>query len=220
MKKPTLFILVFSVLCLNIGAQTIQIPKNLPQGHPRVLTSASTKDSVKLLIKRELWAKEVFEKIKTRTDKYANQHLNEPNWLVSRLQIYWKTHSTDVFIRGEKFAYAGGDKAPVPTVRFTGSRATTTIFSRPKLEDITPFMDDEKGLLFINNSKADKPLEWADPAETGRNIESVNREIMGIARDAVFLYFMTDEAKFASLARDVFDMYMTGMYYRNAPILT
>jgi len=98
MKKLTLFILVFSVLCLNIGAQTIQIPKNLPQGHPRVLTSTSTKDSVKLLIKKELWAKEVFDKIKTRTDKYADQHINDPNWLVSRLQMYWKTHCTDVFI--------------------------------------------------------------------------------------------------------------------------
>jgi len=218
MKKLTLFILVFSVLCLNIGAQTIQIPKNLPQGHPRVLTSTSTKDSVKLLIKKELWAKEVFDKIKTRTDKYADQHINDPNWLVSRLQMYWKTHCTDVFIKGEKFAYAGGDKAPVPTVRFTGSRATTTIFSRPKLEDITPFMDDEKGLLFINNSKANKPLEWADPAETGRNIESINREIIGIARDAAFLYWITGEDKYASLARDVFDMYMTGMYYRNVPV--
>jgi hypothetical protein len=79
-------------------------------------------------------------------------------------------------------------------------------------------MDNEKGLLFINNSKENKPLEWADPAETGRNIESINREIMGIARDAAFLYWMTGEDKYASLARDVFDMYMTGMYYRNAPI--
>jgi len=218
MKKLVFFTLVFSVLCLNTGAQTIQIPKSLPQGHPRVLTSASAKDSVKLLIQKEAWANVVFEKIKTRTDKYADQHLNDPDWLVSRLQMYWKTHYTDVFIRGEKFASAGGDKAPVPTVRFTGSRAATTIFSRPKLEDITPFMDDEKGLLFINNSKADKPLEWADPAETGRNIESINREIMGIARDAAFLYWITDDEKYASLARDVFDTYMTGMYYRNVPI--
>ena len=173
---------------------------------------------MKLQIQKEAWANEVFEKIKSRTDKYANQHLNDPNWLVSRLQMYWKTHCTDVFIRGEKFAYAGGDKAPVPTVRFTGSRATTTIFSRPKLEDIMPFMDDEKGLLFVNNSKVNKPLEWTDPAETGRNIESINREIMGIARDAAFLYWLTDEDKYASLARDVFDMYMTGMYYRNVPV--
>jgi len=218
MKKLVFFIFTLSVLSINIVSQTIQIPKNLPQGHPRVLTSASGKDSVKLQIQKEAWANEVFEKIKSRTDKYANQHLNDPNWLVSRLQMYWKTHCTDVFIRGEKFAYAGGDKAPVPTVRFTGSRATTTIFSRPKLEDIMPFMDDEKGLLFVNNSKVNKPLEWTDPAETGRNIESINREIMGIARDAAFLYWLTDEDKYASLARDVFDMYMTGMYYRNVPV--
>lgn len=218
MKKPAFLVFLFFVSVLYAETSTIQLPKSFPQGHPRVLTSANTKDSVKLLIQKEAWAKEVFEKIKTRTDRYANQHITDPNWLVSRLQMYWKTHCTDVFIKGEKFAYAGGDKAPVPTVRFTGSRATTTIFSRPKLENITPFMDDEKGLLFINNSKTNKPLEWADPAETGRNIESINREIMGIARDAAFLYWITGEDKYASLARDVFDMYMTGMYYRNVPI--
>ncbi|HJV76763.1 MAG TPA: heparinase II/III family protein, partial [Paludibacter sp.] len=215
---PAFLVFLFFVSVLYAETSTIQLPKSFPQGHPRVLTSANTKDSVKLLIQKEAWAKEVFEKIQTRTDRYANQHLTDSDWLVSRLQMYWKTHCTDVFIKGEKFAYAGGEKAPVPTVRFTGSRATTTIFSRPKLEDIIPFMDDEKGLLFINNSKTNKPLEWADPAETGRNIESINREIMGIARDASFLYWITGEDKYASLARDVFDMYMTGMYYRNVPI--
>jgi len=218
MRKYLFIGFLFQVLFLSAESVAIKIPTNLPQGHPRVLTSADSKDFVKLLIGQEPWAKEVFYKIKTRTDKYADKHVKDPQWLVSRLQMYWNNHWTDVFIKGEKFAYAGGDKAPVPTVRFTGSRATTTIYGRPKLEDITPFMDDEKGLLFHNNAKAGKPLEWVDPAETGRNIESINREIIGIARDAAFLYWITDEDKYASLARDVFDMYMTGMYYRNVPI--
>lgn len=218
MKKLVFLVFLFSFLFLNAQNPIIKIPENLPQGHPRVLTSANMKDSVKLMIQNETWAKEVFEKIKLRTDKYADQHLKDPQWLVSRLQMYWNNHWTEIFIRGEKFAYAGGEKAPVPTVRFTGTRATTTIYGRPKLEDITPYMDDPKGLLFINNSKANKPLEWADPAETGRNIESINIEIMGIARDAAFMYWITDKNKYASLARDVFDMYMTGMYYRNVPV--
>jgi len=218
MRKYLFIGFLFQVLYLSAESVAIKIPTNLPQGHPRVLTSADSKDSVKLLIRQEPWAKEVFDKIKTRTDKYAGLLSKDPQWLVSRLQMYWNNHWTEVFIKGEKFAYAGGNKAPVPTVRFTGSRATTTIYGRPKLEDITPFMDDEKGLLFHNNSKAGKPLEWADPTETGRNIESINREIMGIARDAAFLYWITDEDKYASLARDVFDIYMTGMYYRNVPI--
>jgi len=161
MRKYLFIGFLFQVLFLSAESVAIKIPTNLPQGHPRVLTSADSKDFVKLLIGQEPWAKEVFYKIKTRTDKYADKHVKDPQWLVSRLQMYWNNHWTDVFIKGEKFAYAGGDKAPVPTVRFTGSRATTTIYGRPKLEDITPFMDDEKGLLFHNNAKAGKPLEWS-----------------------------------------------------------
>lgn len=56
------------------------------------------------------------------------------------------------------------------------------------------------------------------PAKTGRNIESLNREIMGIARDAAFLYWLTDEERYARLAAGVFDTYMQGIYYRNVPV--
>jgi len=218
MKKKVFILFLLPVLLVQAQSLPVKIPAILPQGHPRALTSTVTKDSVKHLILKEDWAKEIFDKIKLRTDAYVVRHLKEPQWLVSRLQMYWNNHWTDIYIKGEKFAYAAGEKAPVPTVRFTGTRATTTIYRRPELKDITPFMDDERGLLFINSSKNGNPLEWADPAETGRNIESINREIMGIARDAAFLYWVTGEDKYASLARDVFDMYMTGMYYRHVPV--
>lgn len=218
MKKYIFICFLFHFFSLSAETPVLKIPADLPQEHPRVLCSANTKDSVKLMIRDEAWANEVFGKIKDRTDKYAEHLQTDPQWLVSRLQMYWNSHSTDIFVKGEVFSSAGGKRAPVPTVRYTGSRATTTIYGRPRLEDITPYMDDAKGLLFHNNSKEGRPLEWAAPSETGRNIESINREIMGIARDAAFLYWITDEQKYASLARDVFDMYMTGIYYRNVPV--
>lgn len=61
-------------------------------------------------------------------------------------------------------------------------------------------------------------MESVHPSKTGRNIESLNREIMGIARDAAFLYWLTGEERYAKLAAGVFDTYMTGIYYRNVPI--
>lgn len=198
-----------------LQAQRIALPEQYPQGHPRVLTTAKEKETVRRLIKEEPWAKEVFDKIQTRTDVYANR---EPEWLVSRLQMYWNSRATDVFVKGEVFSHAGGEVAPVPTVRYSGTRASTTIYGRPKLEDIIPYMDDERGVYFHNNSKEGRPLEWVTPAETGRNIESINREITGIARDAAFLWWITGEEKYATLAREVFDTYMTGIYYRNIPI--
>ena len=61
-------------------------------------------------------------------------------------------------------------------------------------------------------------MESVHPSKTGRNIENLNREIMGIARDAAFLYWLTGEERYAKLAAGVFDTYMTGIYYRNVPI--
>lgn len=46
-------------------------------------------------------------------------------------------------------------------------------------------------------------MESVHPSKTGRNIESLNREIMGIARDAAFLYWLTDDEKYAKLAAGV-----------------
>ena len=54
-------------------------------------------------------------------------------------------------------------------------------------------------------------MERVHPSKTGRNIESLNREIMGIARDAAFLYWLTEDERYARLAAGVFDTYMQGM---------
>lgn len=65
-----------------------------------------------------------------------------------------------------------------------------------------------------------KVVRWrvVHPSKTGRNIENLNCEILGIARDAAFLYWMTGEEKYAKLAAGVFDTYMTGIYYRKVPV--
>lgn len=126
--------------------------------------------------------------------------------------MYWKSHATDVYIKGESFDYAGGEKAPVPTVSYTGTRGTFATHGRPKLEDILPYDDKDGNVTFRNNSLQGNPMESVHPSKTGRNIENVNREIMGIARDAAFLYWLTDEKKYAELAAGVFDTYMQGIY--------
>ena len=216
MKQTLLALFFLSVLSLN--AQTIPVPSQLPQSHPRVLTNPSGKESTMKLIATEPWAKGVFESLQKRTDVYTEKVAADPTWLLSRLQMYWNSHFTDVFIKGEVFDHAGGEKAPAPTVRFTGTRGTVTNYGRPKLEDILPFMDDEKGLFFVNTAKEGRPMEWVEPEKTGRNIESINVEIMDIAMNSAFLYWLTNDVKYGKMAADVFDTYMTGIYYRNVPI--
>ena len=91
MRKIVLWIclLVTSVLY----AQETSLSVKLSQGHPRYLTDSNGKVETQKLIKEEPWAQEVFEKLKQRTDRYADRG---PEWLTSRLQMYWKTHATEI----------------------------------------------------------------------------------------------------------------------------
>ena len=202
----------------SASGQEIPLPEKMPQTHPRVLTTPAGKQETWKLIKKEEWAKDVFNKLKERTEVYTNLTDAQPAWLLSRLAMYWKSHATEVYVKGETFDHAGGEKAPYPTVRYTGTRGTAATHGRPKLADVVPYDDEDGNVTFCNNALPDRPMESVHPSKTGRNIESLNCEILGIARDAAFLYWMTDEEKFAKLAAGVFDTYMTGIYYRNVPI--
>jgi len=76
-----------------------------------------------------------------------------------------------------------------------------------------------KGVYFHNSAKEGNPLEWTEQANiSGANIESVNNEILRLGRDAAFVYWLTGDKKYGKFAYDVFNTYMTGMYYRNEPI--
>lgn len=209
-----------SVLGLNSAfGQEIPLPEKMPQVHPRVLTTPAGKQETWKLIRKEDWAKDVFNKLRERTETYTKLTEAEPTWLLSRLAMYWKSHATEVYVKGETFDHAGGEKAPYPTVRYTGTRGTAATHGRPRLADVVPYDDDENGnVTFCNNALPERAMESVHPSKTGRNIESLNCEILGIARDAAFLYWMTDEEKFAKLAAGVFDTYMTGIYYRNVPV--
>lgn len=200
------------------GQPTVDYDR-LSDEHPRYLTTPAGKQETLNLIAREPWAKETYAKLKQRVDGYVEKTEQQPDWLYSRLAMYWHTHATEVYIKGENFDHAGGDRAPVPTVRFTGTRGTKATHGRPKLEDVIPYDDDaNSNVTFRNNALPDKPMERVHPSKTGRNIESLNREIMGIARDAAFLWWLTDDERYARMAAGVFDTYMPGIYYRGVPI--
>jgi len=217
--KLTVLFVLLSLGCWTIAQETTQIPlpKNLEQTHPRLFIKQEDKGALEQTIKQEEWAQSVLSGIHKRIDGYVERHTDDPEWMVSRLQMYWKTKSTDVYIRGMYYSHAEGE-APVPTVRYTGSRDYTTDYGSPKLEDILPYMDDERGLYLPNRTKEGHPFEWVEQASTGGIIHKINEQIMGLARDAAFTYWLEDDERYAKFAYDIFDTYMVGMYYRNAPI--
>lgn len=210
MRKIALWASLFLAVALN--AQT-DLSLRLPQGHPRYLTTQEGKKETGRLIEKEEWAKEVFVRLKERTDRYVDRG---SDWLSSRLLMHWNTHATDVYIKGEYYDHAGGEKAPAPTVVFTGARSHATNYRRPKLEELEPYQEDPRGMYLENTAL--KTYEWVNIGKTGRIVESVNREIVGLARDAAFLWWMTGEEKYAKAADAVFDTYATGLYYRNVPV--
>ncbi|MGN1233644.1 MAG: heparinase II/III family protein [Candidatus Cryptobacteroides sp.] len=149
-----------------------------------------------------------------KVDTYVLRHVDDPEWIVSRLQMYWDSHADEIYIRGEKLDHVGG-RAPVPTVRYTATRGTQTIYSRPSLEDTPPYQD-SLGMWMLN--KTTGQMEWADPRETGRNVESMNMTVLNLARDAAYLWWAEGDERYARFAADIFDTYMTGLYYRKMPV--
>lgn len=157
------------------------------------------------------------EKWHAKADVYLQKVEKQPDWLVSRLQMYWATHSTDVYIDGERFDHPGGNRAPVPTVKYNGSRGTESSYDRPKLADLLPYDDDEQGsVTYI--SRITGKMEKAHPSKTGCNIAAVNREILSIACAASNIYAATGDKAYGRMAADVFDVYLRGIYYRNVPV--
>ena len=201
-----------------LSAQQIPLPSNLPQAHPRLMTTPGYKPTLEKQLKEDIWAKEVMQGILDRINPYVERTQTEPDWLYSRLMMYWKSKATQVYINGGVYSHADGE-APVPTVRFGSTRGVSSPFSRPKIEDIVPYMDDTKGVYFRNTSKESSPLEWVDQSNvSGGSIESVNEEIMRIAKDAAFVYWITGDEKYAKFAFDLFNTYMMGMHYRTEPV--
>ena len=156
-------------------------------------------------------------KLKGKIENVMSQVDKHPDWLYSRLQMFWNTHATDVFVNGETFAKPGGERAAEPTVKYNGTRGMESQYNRPKLEDMIPYDDDEQGdVTYVNKATGKK--EKAHPSKTGCNIASVNRQIMGIARDAARIYAATGDMRYGKMAAKVFDVFMKGIAYRNVPI--
>lgn len=212
LKKIGINVLL-SLFVIQIYGQNIGMDE-LSDEHPRCLTEKSNIQEVQRMIETEPWAVEVFQQLKMQTDYYVDKGTD---WLSSRLQMFWKTCATEVYVKGEFFDHAGGEKAPVPTVMLSGARSHATNFVRPKLEELQPYQEDSRGLWLRNKVLKGQPYEWVSISQTGNIIQSINNEIVCIARDAAFLWWITGEDKYAETAASVFDTYMTGIYYRNVP---
>jgi len=187
-------------------------------GHPRLLVDAARgRADLQALLARDPQAARRYEAIVARVRPYVERHRTDPAWIVARLQMYWQSHATRVFIKNGVYDHADG-RAPVPTVRFTGTRDAASSYFTPRLEDVKPYMG-ERDLLWLQNRDAPgQPWEWVSQAKSGRIVEAINLRIAGLARDAAFLYWATGDDAYARFAYDIFAAYMAGIAYREEPV--
>lgn len=149
-----------------------------------------------------------------KVDVHVERHVTDPEWIVSRLQMHWKSHASVIYIKGEQLDHMEG-RAPVPTVRYPSNRSGHSPYARPALEDIKPYQD-SLGLWLKNRVTGE--MQWVDPREAGGNAGGINITIMELARDAARIWWLTGDERYAKFASDIFDVYMTGLYYREVPI--
>lgn len=187
------------------------------QNHPRIYVDANQKSEFQNRLKTSKRAAEFVENIRKEIDPYVDRHKVDPEWIISRLQMYWNNKFERVYVNGMDFSRGEG-KAPVPTVKFSGSRDWDTDYLKPALENIKPYLDDERGMYLQNNTKPGQPWEWVQPSETGHIIEGINRQILNLAEEASFMYWLTEDEKYARFASDIIMKYAEGMHYREPPL--
>lgn len=187
------------------------------QNHPRIYVANEQKTAFEARIEQESHVAEFVSELQRQVDPYIERHQNDPTWITSRLQMYWQTKYKKVYVNGMDFSHGEGE-APVPTVRFSGSRDWDTDYLVPDIADIKPYMDDPRGLYLQNGKKEGKPWEWIRPSETGHIIEKINKKILDLAEDAAFLYWLYGEEKYAIFASDILIPYIEGMHHRDPPL--
>ncbi len=184
--------------------------------HPCIYTSEEQKSELKNKIRSHKWAAENYKSVKSSVEEYVRRHETDPEWIVSRLQMYWNNKYEDVYVNGSVYSHGEGE-APVPTPKFAGGRDWAVDYMSPSLEDIKPYMDDERGMWLRNGKKEGNPWEWAPLEETGQIIERINERIMTLAQNAAFVYWFTGDESYAEFAADIFWTYTYGMHHRSNP---
>lgn len=168
-------------------------------------------------IEKETWANEAFHNIVYRVKKYVDIHEKDKNWIISRMAMYWKKGEryTQCYLKSQNWDRGEGD-APVPTVRMPGMRTWNKYVNVP-LEERVPY--NETGDMWgVSRIEPNAPKVLVPYKESGHMIRSNNVEILTLAEDAAFVYWITKDEKYARFATDIYNTWLLGTYYMN-PIL-
>ena len=83
LQKLILFSLISLLTTANILSQNIE-------KHPRIFADNGDRQELLLKIENQDWAKNSWNTLLEEINPYVNRHVNNPEWIVSRLAMYWK----------------------------------------------------------------------------------------------------------------------------------
>lgn len=207
--KNLLFIIPLFILSLTSCASD--------SGHPRIYTSSEEYKALAQKIETEEWANTSFENLKNEIDTYVTQHETDPEWIVSRLAMYWKEGEryTQCYIKHQDWDYGEGN-APIPTVRLPGMRRWNNYKNVP-LADRTPY-NATGDMLGVDRSSDDNTYHTVPYKESGHMIRQNNAEILALAEKSAFAYWVTKEEKYAKFSADILWTWLLGTYYMEPPL--
>ncbi len=187
------------------------------QAHPRLFVNDADRQAVLDKIENEAWARSTWEGIKQKIDPYVERHVSDPEWIVSRLAMYWKDGEryTQCYINPKQDWERGEGNAPVPTVRLPGMRRWNNYLNVP-LEDRIPY-NESGDMLGIDRSSDDKTPVLVPYKESGHMIRFNNHEILELAEQAAFAYWLTEDETYAKFSSDILWAWLLGTYYMEPP---
>ncbi|CDF78737.1 chondroitin AC/alginate lyase family protein (PL 8) [Formosa agariphila KMM 3901] len=208
---------ILLTLAITFCFNTVTVQSQQATEHPRLFAKTSDRTALKQKIETEDWAKASFNTLVEEITPYVDRHTTDPEWIVSRLAMYWKDGEryTQCYIKGQDWDYGEGN-APMPTVRLPGMRKWNDYVNVP-LEDRIPY-NESGDMLGISRSKADKTPVKIPYKETGHMIRANNMEILKLAEKSAFAYYMTQEEKYAKFSADIYWTWILGTYYMNPPL--
>ena len=206
----------FLLLAL-LGSFLVNGQKALFGGHPNLYVIQSDRAVILSKIEKEPWAKEAWTSLVKELHPHVTRHANDPQWIVSRLAMYWKKgeHYTQCYIKGENWDYGEGN-APVPTVRLPGMRVWNEYANVP-LEDRIPY-NESGDMLGISRTKGDGKHVLVPYKKSGHMVRGNNMEILRLAENASFAYWLTQDERYAKFAAAIFNTWLLGTYYMNPPL--
>lgn len=199
--------------------------------HPRLLVTEGDRPQILEKIKTCDWAAAGVRALKETVDPHVERHGTNRAWILSRLQLYWgwakgivfrpdgtfdfqyeSIRSNDRDFRlhpsGVEYIYGGGTPhrlkmlgcAPRPTVRYPHKDNLTYPDGGfgvvPSLEEVEPFST--TGLFPIRTTAGHRYMATNDFLAA-----QINGQILGLARDAAFLHWLTGRQEYARFATDI-----------------